>query len=393
MHRRRKKIRRTARSLRLDRPSKRKSEAPRLISRASFAPALVLTTRQRIHFSTSSTGPFRIKIVPGSLTENLEFASNPADLLRMCMKNRCLAALLFCSTAAYAMPIATSARSMIPSEVQQIISVDYRSLKDSPTAQALKQQVLPENLKQFEAALKGIGIDAEHDLDQLTFASFRSGKQGLQVVSVAQGSFSAKAVLKRMKLKKIMSTKYGTALLYPMADGLVMTFTDDNTLAFGTQASLKSGLDARDGKRATLDSNSQMAEQMAAVDGSPVWSILDQQGTQAMMRSALSDASKIADYETLKKRILASRYTMGFESGVKFDLSVLTSDSMTAATLSSLVKAGMLYKKLNASPIEKIAIDSMTVDSDSSNLQVHFKTDDQKFQSLLHSELFAAVSR
>jgi hypothetical protein len=136
-----------------------------------------------------------------------------------------------------------------------------------------------------------------------------------------------------------------------------------------------------------------MAEQMAAVDGSSVWSILDQQGTQAMMRSALGDAAKIADYETLKKRILASRYTMNFQSGVNFDLSVLTSDSMTAATLSSLVKAGMLYKKLNASPIEKVAIDSMTVDSDSSNLQVHFKTDDQKFQALLHSELFAAVSR
>jgi hypothetical protein len=53
----------------------------------------------------------------------------------------------------------------------------------------------------------------------------------------------------------------------------------------------------------------------------------------------------------------------------------------------------MLFKKMNASPIEKTAIDAMTVDSDSSNLQVHFKTDDQKFQSLLHSELFAAVSR
>jgi len=66
---------------------------------------------------------------------------------------------------------------------------------------------------------------------------------------------------------------------------------------------------------------------------------------------------------------------------------------MTAATLSTLVKAGMLYKKVNATPTEKIAIDSVTVDSDSSNLQLHFKSDDQKFQSLLHSELFAAVSR
>jgi hypothetical protein len=212
-------------------------------------------------------------------------------LSRMFMKNRVLAVFLLCASAGYAMPIASSARSMVPAEIQQLIGVDYRALKDSPTAQALKQQVLPENLKQFEAALKGIGIDAEHDLDQLTFASFRSGKQGIQVVSVAQGSFSAKTVLKKMKLKKIMATKYGTTLLYPMSDGLIMTFLDDNTLAFGTQASLKSALDARDGKRASLDSNSQMAEQMASVDGSPVWSILDQQGTQAMMHSALGDAS------------------------------------------------------------------------------------------------------
>jgi hypothetical protein len=83
---------------------------------------------------------------------------------------------------------------------------------------------------------------------------------------------------------------------------------------------------------------------------------------------------------------------MNFASGVNFDLDVVTADSMTAATLSSLVKAGMLYKKMNATPVEKVAIESMTVDSDSSNLQLHFKTDDKKFQSLIHSDLFAAVS-
>ncbi len=297
------------------------------------------------------------------------------------------------ATAAYAMPMPSSARSLVPAEIQQIIGVDYRALKDSPTAQALKQQVLPQNLKEFESALKDIGIDVENDVDQLAFASFRSGKQGVQVISVAQGSFSAKTVLKKMKAKKIAPAKYGTASLYPMGNGLVMTFLDDNTLAFGTKASLQSALDTRDGKRSSLDSNSQMADMMAAVDGSPVWSILDQQGTQNMMRSALGEAAKVADYETVKKRLLASRYTMNFQNGVNFELNVLTSDSMTAATLSSLVKAGMLYKKMNASPAEKNAIDSMTVDSDSANLQLHFKSDDQKFQSLLHSDLFAAVSR
>jgi hypothetical protein len=304
------------------------------------------------------------------------------------MKNLCFAVLLLCAVAGFAMPIPSSARSMVPSEIQQLIGVDYRALKDSPTAMALKQQVLPDNLKELETALKGIGIDAERDLDQLNFASFRTEKKGIQTIGVAAGSFSAKAVLKKMKLKKIAATKYGTTSIFPMDNG----FLDDNTLAFGTPASLHSALDTRDGKRPSLDSNSVMTDQMSAVDGAAVWSILDQKGTQAMMFSALGDAAKVADYETLKKRILASRYTMNFQSGVNFDLSVLTADSMTAATLSTIVKAGMLYKKLNASPVEKTAIDATTVDSDSSNVQLHFKSDDQKFQSLMHSPLFAAVS-
>ncbi len=195
-----------------------------------------------------------------------------------------------------------------------------------------------------------------------------------------------------MKLKKISATKYGTTLVYPMDNGFVMTFLDDNTLAFGPEESLHSALDTRDGKRPSLDSNPTMTDEMSAVDSAAVWSILDQKGTQAMMFSALGDAAKVADYESLKKRILASRYTMSFASGVNLDLSVLTADSMTAATLSTIVKAGMLYKKLNASPVEKTAIDATTVDSDSSNVMVHFKSDDQKFQSLMHSPLFAAVS-
>jgi hypothetical protein len=308
------------------------------------------------------------------------------------MKNLCLAVLLLCATAGIAIPIASSARSMMPSEIQQLIGVDYRALKDSPTAQALKDKVMPDNLKELETALKGIGIDSDHDLDQLNFASFRTEQKGIQTIGIAQGSFSAKALRKKMRLKKITGTKYGTAIIYPMDNGLVMTFLDDNTLAFGNSASLHSALDTRDGKRPSMDSNPVMTDQMSAVDGSPLWSILDQQGTQAMMFSAMGDASKVGDYDTIKKRILASRYTMTFQSGVNFDLSVQTADSMTAATLSTLLKGVMLYKKLNASPVEKTAIDAATVNSDSSTLQIHFKSDDQKFQSLMNSPLFAAVS-
>ena len=137
------------------------------------------------------------------------------------MKKCCLVVLMLSAVAGMAMPIASSARALVPSEIQQLIGVDYRSLKDSPTAQKLKDQVLPQDLKDFEASLKGVGIDAENDLDQLNFVSFRTPKVGIQTVYVAQGSFSAKAVLKKLKLKKISATKYGTTLVYPMSNGYV----------------------------------------------------------------------------------------------------------------------------------------------------------------------------
>jgi hypothetical protein len=311
------------------------------------------------------------------------------------MKTLCriLMAAMLLSAPGWAMPLGTNARTVIPSDVQQIISVDYRALRSSDTAMQLKAQVLPQALKQFEEALKGVGIIPDRDVEQLTFASYRVPKQGVRVVGIAQGQFPAKAFAKKMALKKVRPGKYRNALLYAMSGGMEMTFLDDYTLLFGDRSAITGALDARDGYRPGLDSNPAIADMIPAVDSGPVWSVLDQQGTQNMLRSALGDASRLADYDTIKKRLIGSRYTMNFNSGVNFDLDVVTSDSMTAATLSSLLKAGVMYKKMNATPIEKVAMDSLTVDSDSSNLQLHFKTDDKQFQSLMHSQLFAAVSR
>jgi hypothetical protein len=301
--------------------------------------------------------------------------------------------LLLLSASAWPMALGSSARTVIPSDIQQIISVDYRALKNSDTAMALKQQVLPPSLKEFEVALRGVGIDPDRDVEQLTFASYRSGKQGVRIVGIAQGQFPTATVLKKMRLNKVRPLKLRNTDIYPMASGMQMTFLDDSTLLFGDSGAVRGALDTRDGYSYSMDSNNQIADMIGAVDSGMVWSVLDQQGTQNMLHSALGDAAGLADYETIKKRILGSRYTMNFQNGVNFDLDVVTSDSVTATTLSSLLRAGVLYKKMTATPVEKLALDSMTVNSDSSNLQMHFKADDKQFQSLLHSPLFAAVSK
>jgi hypothetical protein len=229
-------------------------------------------------------------------------------------------------------------------------------------------------------------------VEQLTFAAFRD-KQGLNTVSIAQGQFPTKKVLLNLAKKKIKGTRYRLSSMYPMPGGMVVSLLDDFTMLFGQRAAVKAALDARDGEAPSLGSNSQIADMISSVDRGSVWSVLDEKGTQNMMRSTLGEAAKLADFESLKKRLLGSRYTMDFDNGLAFDLDVLTSDTMTAASLSSLVKAGVMFRKMSATGAEKTALESVTVDSDSSKLQLHFRSDEKRFQSLLQSDLFTTITR
>jgi hypothetical protein len=300
--------------------------------------------------------------------------------------------ILLATIPGWAAALGTAAGTVIPSEVQQIITVDYRQLAASPTALALKAKVLPDNLRDLESSLRTVGIDPDKDVDSLTFASFRTEGKGLRVIGIAQGQFSKAKILKKMRAQKIKPTKYHTSFLYPMGS-MQVTFLDSFSMLFGDEGAVHASLDARDGSAQSLVSNSQMSDLVSSAADGAVWSVLDAAGTQNMMRSTLGDAARLADYETVKKRLLGSFYTMDFSHGVKFDLSVVTSDSMTAATMSSLLRAGVLFKKMNATGAEKTALENVTVDSDSDHLLVHFKTDDDKFQSLLQSPMFTAMTR
>ncbi len=144
-----------------------------------------------------------------------------------------MVAMVFANTA-NAMPLSSSARTVIPADLQQLISVDYRALRDSTSATALKQHLTEAqpNLEQFEGALKAVGLNPDKDIDSLVLATFRSPK-GVKMVGVAGGPFNMKAALKKMAAKKIKPTKYHNTNIYPMDGGFVMTFLDDSTLLFG----------------------------------------------------------------------------------------------------------------------------------------------------------------
>ncbi len=294
---------------------------------------------------------------------------------------------------ALAAQLDSDARTAIPKDVQQIIVVDYRAMQNSPAAMDLKARILPPEIKQLEQALKSSGFNENHDVEELAFAAYRTGDgDAVKIVGVAQGQFTLSDILATFKKNKVKPTLYRTNRLYPMGQsGMVVAFLNPTTMVFGSNDAIKPALDARDGLAPNLLTNQEMLGQMGGVDSEPLWSILDQKGTQYMMRGLLGEASQLTDYEQIKKRLLGSRYTMNFQNGVKFSLDVSTPDTFTAATLSSVLNAAAMYKKVSGTATEKQAVDATTIDSSAGQLQVRFAASDSQFTALLQSPLFQSV--
>jgi hypothetical protein len=340
----------------------------------------------------------------------MEFeSSRRTGLNRAIFKASIASALLAAGTIVHAAQLSTDARTAIPHDVQQLVVIDYRVMEDSTAAMDLRAKVMPPELKQFDEALRKSGLNDKDDfdkyVDQLAFALFRPAKTGakdtekesvdqVETLGVAQGQFPMADILANFRKKAVKPTLFRTNKLYPMGKtGMMVCFVDASTMIFGGAEEVKAALNARDGDAANLLTNGPMMDAMKSVDSEPLWSILDQPGTQTMMNQIIGEAGKLADFETVRKRLVNSWYSMNFQHGVKFDLTIATGDSFSAATLSSLLNAALAYRKISGSESEKQALGATNIDSEAGRLTIHFSTSDTEFASLLQSPLFQSMVR
>jgi hypothetical protein len=304
-----------------------------------------------------------------------------------------LAVVVTLAPCAFAAQLSSDGKASIPHDVQQIIVVDYRAMQNSTAAMELKDRVLPPELKRLEAAMKSSGLKVDQDADVLAFAAFRAkGGEGTRIVGIAQGQFHTRDLIASFTKQKIKPLVVRNNSIYPMGSaGMSVVFLNQTTMVFGDKDAVVAALDARDGISPNFLSDSDMVNEMGTVDSKAVWSLLDQKGTQTMMKSVLGEAAQLADYDTVRNRMKSSRYTMDFQNGVKFDMAVVMSDTITAATAATLMKGVSLMRKTSGTPLEKSALDQTTIDSNSGTLTVSYSSSDSQFASLLSSPLFQSV--
>jgi hypothetical protein len=302
--------------------------------------------------------------------------------------------LFAAAVSAQAAQLSANANNAIPHDVQQLVAIDYHAMENSNSAMDLRERVMPPELKRFEDALKNSGLNENHDVEQLAFALFRAkeGDEKLDTVGVAQGQFSVTDIMANFRKQKLKATLVRTNKVYPMGKtGMVVCFVDPATMVFGGSDAVTKALDARDGVSPSLLSNAPMMDAMKSVDSEPLWSILDQKGTQTMMRQILGEAGSLTDFDSVKKHLQASWYSMNFQHGVKFDLTISTGDSFASSTLNSLLSAGLALRKASGTESEKQALSATSISSDGGRMSLHFSTTDAQFTSLLQSPLFKGI--
>jgi hypothetical protein len=346
----------------------------------------VFRIRRRISHPDMSDGPNR----SNRKTRN----HRRGNLFNSFAKLSIPAVLLAAAAMAPAAQLSTDARTAIPHDVQQLVVIDYRAMQNSTAAMDLRERVMPPDLKQFDDALRKSGLNDNHDVDELAFALFRpsASSDGLVTVGIAQGQFAMQDILANFRKQKVKPTLVRTNKIYPLAKtSMVVCFVDASTMVFGSTDAVTKALDARDGSAPSLLSNAPMMDAMKTVDSDALWSILDEKGTQTMMHQVLGDAGSVTDFETVRKRLQASWYSMDFQHGVKFNLTISTGDSFAAATISSLLSAAVTLRKMSGSDAEKQALGDTTVASNAGNMSIHFAASDSEFNSLLHSPLFETM--
>jgi len=316
------------------------------------------------------------------------------ELLKQWVKISFFPIVLGAATLAQAAQLSTDARTAVPHDVQQLVVIDYRAMQNSPEAMELRGRVMPPELKQFDDALTKSGLNENHDVDALAFALFRPSATGdaLVTVGIAQGQFPEQDILANFRKNKVKPTLVRTNKIYPLAKtGMVLCFVDASTMIFGGKDAVTKALDARDGVEPSLLTNNNMMDAMKTVDTAALWSILDDRGPRVMMKQVLGEAGSVTDFDTVQKRLQASWYGMDFQHGVKFDLTISTGDSFAAATISSLLTAAVMVRKMSGSDAEKQALADTAIASDSGRMSIHFAASDSDFSSLLHSPLFQSM--
>ncbi|MGH9394339.1 MAG: hypothetical protein ACRD1E_09240 [Terriglobales bacterium] len=301
------------------------------------------------------------------------------------------AALLALGLPAAAAQLSAASQSVLPQATRQVISLDYHRLAGDAVAQKVEGQVLPPEMRGLDALLQRGGISPASDLNRLTFATFQ-GDKGVGLIGIAEGNLGGLQLSRFFqKTPKQPAPPQISGVDVYASEGLSFFVPDSSTLVFGSREAVTQAIKTEQGA-AGIAQNEELSDLIAGTQSTDVWSVLDAQGSRAMIRSMLGSSTGGFSASLIDKHFNGARYTIAFQNQVQLNLEVLTTDALSAAAVSTGLNAAIaLRQRSEANPEAKAMLGQIQVDSAGDHAFLQLSSPESQLLALLHTDLLQSV--
>ena len=278
--------------------------------------------------------------------------------------------------------------SYVPADAAVVAYANVREVMDSQLRQRLKT-VLPQEQGQKEFRDQ-TGIDIERDIDYIVAAATRipaaNGSSDPGGLVIARGTFNAKmledlavqhgGVIEEYKGKKLVKASGarhdadrdapapGTVTRRPH-EAVVLAFLEYTLVAIGSEAAIKSAIDAQLTAH-SITSNNEMMELIADIDqGNNAWAVgrFDAIATQAKLPAEI--ASKLPAIKTFAAMT-------HIDGGIRGTLRAETRDDESATNLRQVVQGLLALGKMTNDPKAMAMLNSLQLSGSGKTVALSF---------------------
>jgi hypothetical protein len=285
--------------------------------------------------------------------------------------------LLCFSSRIRAQGLGSEALTFFPADTQQIAYADLSQLRTLPDYKQLRQALFSQEMKNLEGLLQSMGSDPEQDVDEVILGWRANAMSVSEAFGLAEGSFNSAQAQNSSATGYLQSRQYSgyTLMEYGVGhgNGIFFSYLSSNLAAFGRLGDVERLIDDYVGKQSGLNSNSEIANWEAELEGSGAqWGITTgaAAATVAAPWLGVKSKSEAGALSSFFKDVKAVIYKVNWSGDFDAQISAICDNSQDAQTLERLLLLGQnaLPATAGASAAVTQFVRSLQISTDGSRL-------------------------
>ncbi|MFQ5777807.1 MAG: hypothetical protein ACE5IP_07350 [Terriglobia bacterium] len=241
---------------------------------------------------------------------------------------------------------------LYPAEAGEVVFVDLQATRRSPYYAQLKEQVLPERVRDLAGFAARLGVDFDRNVDQLSWAFVKNESvAGADLMGVAEGTYFLEDVQRAAAAHQLGMTMYRGTPVYVVGKNergkeFVFAFRDNATCLFGFRRPVVAMLDrAADGGPSLLN-NAEMRALVEEVNQrAAIWLVLNGEFTQLGVRQFLGRAARVPGAEGLAGRVRSASVRIELTRGLESTVAARCATATDALWFSAFLQGALFLQR------------------------------------------------